>query len=149
MIKIILANSSHFSNFQMLEFFIQKTIKELSLDGYDVSRENLELVICSSKETEKLATRFAKKYEIRVKRFTPGWEKYGKGARCIRNREMCEYANKVDYKHTAYTRDTKCNLGMLIAFWDYRSKGTKNIIDIAVKLNLKVKTIRIDPESVE
>jgi hypothetical protein len=30
---------------------------------------------------------------------------------------------------------------MLIAFWDWKSKGTKNMIDLATQTGLKVKVI--------
>lgn len=48
--------------------------------------------------------------EINIKEFPANWEKYGRRAGMIRNNEMAEYA---DY---------------LIAIWDGRSRGTKNMI---------------------
>jgi hypothetical protein len=33
--------------------------------------------------------------------------------------------------------------GTLIAFWDGKSRGTKNMIDIAKRLGLRVKTVKI------
>ena len=48
------------------------------------------------------------------------WDKYGKSAGYIRNKEMAEYADA------------------LLALWDGESRGTKHMIDLAKKNNLKV-----------
>ena len=37
-------------------------------------------------------------------------------------------------------------LGVLIAFWDGKSRGTKMMIDLAKKNNLKVFVINVDDE---
>ena len=52
----------------------------------------------------------------------------------MRNNIMAQYAEKSD------------ELGVLIAFWDGKSKGTKMMIDLAKKNNLKVFVIDIDDE---
>ena len=45
----------------------------------------------------------------------PQYEKYGRGAPIIRNREIVDYAEKV------------------VAFWDGRSRGTLSVIEYAQK----------------
>lgn len=57
--------------------------------------------------------------------FPADWDKYGKSAGYIRNKQMAEYATH------------------LIAVWDGKSKGTKHMIDIAKEKGLKVKIIKI------
>lgn len=52
--------------------------------------------------------------------FLPDWNKYGKAAGMLRNKEMAEYADA------------------LIAIWDGESKGTKHMIDIMTKMGKKV-----------
>lgn len=47
--------------------------------------------------------------------FLPDWETYGKGAGMIRNKQIVNECDK------------------LVAFWDGKSKGTKNSIDLAEK----------------
>ena len=49
--------------------------------------------------------------------FKPDWEKHGKAAGFIRNHDIIQAADSV------------------VAFWDGTSKGTKNSIDLATKLN--------------
>ena len=52
--------------------------------------------------------------------FPPDWDRYGKKAGYLRNVEMSKHADA------------------LLAIWDGESKGTKHMIDIATKANLKV-----------
>ena len=72
------------------------------------------------------ADRIGKMYSLNIlnqdpKTFPAGWDQFKKAAGYIRNKEMAEYADA------------------LIAFWDGKSKGTKHMIDLARKNNLKVK----------
>ena len=55
--------------------------------------------------------RYAKLNGIEVVTFTPDWNLHGKAAGPIRNRKMAEFADR------------------LIAYWDGRSPGTRNMIE--------------------
>ena len=57
---------------------------------------------------------------IPVAEFPADWDKYGKRAGYLRNEEMAR------------------NAEALIAIWNGKSPGTKHMIDIAHKSNLKV-----------
>lgn len=74
----------------------------------------------TAKGVDQLGEAWAKANGIRIKKFRPDWDRYGLSAGPIRNREMAEYAEA------------------LIALWDGKSKGTKNMIDEARKRGLKV-----------
>ena len=63
-------------------------------------------------------------YEIRT--FPANWAEFGKGAGLIRNKKMAKYADA------------------LIAFWDGKSKGTKNMIQQAEEFGLKIRIYRYD-----
>jgi len=63
-----------------------------------------------------------------VKVFKANWILHGLGAGMIRNEEMANYAQG------------------LIALWDGRSRGTKNMIDLAVTKGLKVYVQMYHPE---
>ena len=54
------------------------------------------------------------------------WDKYGKRAGMIRNEEMARQA-------------TDC-----IVFWDRKSKGTANMIELAEKYNLRLKVVKYE-----
>lgn len=83
--------------------------------GYHIN----ELVSGGAKGVDSVAIRAAHG-KIPIKTFLPDWEKYGKAAGPIRNREMAEYADA------------------LIAIWDGESKGTKNMIAEMEKLGKPV-----------
>ena len=68
-----------------------------------------------------LAEEVADKRRISKSIIRPEYDKYGKKAPLIRNKEIVERAE------------------LVIAFWDGKSRGTKFTIDYAKKLNKKVK----------
>lgn len=74
----------------------------------------------TAKGADQLGEQWASENSIPVKQFKPDWAQYGRAAGPKRNREMAE------------------NADALIALWDGKSKGTKNMIETAEKLGLKV-----------
>ena len=62
---------------------------------------------------------------IPLKKFPADWKTHGKAAGPIRNRLMAEYGDA------------------LIAFWDYKSRGTQNMIQEMTKLNKPVKIFKV------
>ena len=70
---------------------------------------------------------FANTYEYEVIRFPAEWDRYGKSADYRRDAEMAKYASK------AY--------GVLFAFWDGQSRGTKHMIDLAKRYGLEVHVV--------
>jgi len=79
-----------------------------------------EVVCGMAPGADTLGRLWAEFMEIPVKEFPADWDKNGKAAGPIRNKQMAEYADA------------------LIAFWDGKSKGTKNMIDQATKQKLRV-----------
>lgn len=69
---------------------------------------------------DSLAERFAKEQGISTLIFKPDWEKYGKVAGFIRNKDIVESAD------------------IVVAFWNGVSKGTFNSIDHAYKMKKSV-----------
>ena len=80
-----------------------------------------EVVCGGAKGADFFGSSWAVDRNIHVKYFIPDWDGLGKRAGFVRNAEMGDYAD------------------MLIAFWDGKSKGTKNMIDYATKKGLVVK----------
>ena len=70
-----------------------------------------EIVSGTAPGADTLGERFAFENNIPVTRFLADWDKYGKSAGPIRNRQMAKYGDQ------------------LIAFWDGKSRGTKNMIE--------------------
>ena len=76
-----------------------------------------EIVSGGAKGADSMGELIAFDYNLKFTCFKPDWETHGKAAGFIRNRLIIEHADVV------------------LAFWDGQSKGTKNSIDLAEKLN--------------
>ncbi len=83
------------------------------LNKFDIDK----MVSGGAKGADLLAERYATEYNIPTIIHKPDWKKYGRCAGFVRNKLIIEDAD------------------IVVAFWDGRSKGTKNSIDIAKKLN--------------
>jgi len=106
--KTIIAGSRTINDIREVE----KAIKD---SGFIIT----EIVSGTAYGVDKLGERYANVHNIPVKRFPADWEKYGKCAGILRNIQMVEYADA------------------LIAVWNGKSKGTRNIIIEANDRNLK------------
>lgn len=115
-LRVIIAGSREFDNYNLLESTISNFIKE--------NTNNVEIVSGTARGADQLGEQFAIEYGYQIKRFPANWNLYGKSAGPIRNREMAEYASG--------------GQGVLFAFWDGKSRGTKSMIDLAKKYGLEV-----------
>lgn len=141
-IRIIIAGSRDFKDYEKLKEFsidaIESILKEKKLEEYDIT-----IVSGGAKGADSLGEKFAKEYDLKLKIFKADWNnidvdgavvksnKYGKYnavAGHMRNEKMAEYASQ--------------EIGMLIAFWDGKSTGTKNMIGLAEKYGLEVKVCK-------
>lgn len=118
--KTIIAGTRNFTDYEMLKKAIHS------------SKFNITEVVCGKATgADTLGEQWAIENNIPVIYFPANWQKYGKAAGPIRNREMAEYG--------------EC----LIALWDGNSKGTQNMIIEAHKANLKTFVFRYDLASLE
>lgn len=143
--RIIIAGSRNFNDYNLLEKHCHIIFNQLAKEGYispliNESRFEIEIISGKAKEgADALGEEFAKKYKLKVIPFPANWNdlieipckikynKYGKPYNVLaglnRNEDMAIYASQ--------------DMGVLIAFWDGKSKGTKHMIDMAKKYNLK------------
>lgn len=100
--KVIIAGGRDFQN------------RELLLEGVETYQRNfgkIKEVVCGMADgADLLGYEYACCVDLPVKKFPADWVKFGRSAGPIRNAEMADYADG------------------LIAFWDGKSKGTKNMI---------------------
>ena len=118
--KVIIAGGRDFNNYELLR------------EKCDIILSNQqELVIVSGRVSgaDSLGERYAKEKGYEMELFPADWKKYGKSAGYVRNSEMAEVAES------------------LIAFWDGKSRGTKNMIDIAKNKGLKVRIVNYESDS--
>lgn len=114
--KVIIAGGRDFQDYELLRYkcdFILGTIED-----------TIEIVSGGASGADFYGNKYAVEKGYEVKYFPADWSNLGKSAGPIRNKQMAEYAD------------------MLIAFWDGNSKGTKNMIDLAKKYNLKTTVIQ-------
>jgi hypothetical protein len=128
--KLIVAGSRTFDDYVLLRKQIKQWLASLIIahkftgDYKEGLFEITEIVSGCARGADRLGELYAKRRKIPIKKFPADWKKYGKRAGFLRNLEMAEYADAV------------------ILFWDGKSKGTKNMIEIAGSKDMK-KTIVI------
>lgn len=118
MFRVIIAGGRDFCNYALLE----QTMDRLLLNIED----DIAVVCGMARGADSLGEIYAKNRGYDVHPFPAEWNKYGKSAGYRRNEQMAQ------------------NADALVAFWDGKSRGTKHMIDIANRYNLKVRVIRYE-----
>jgi len=114
--RVIISGGRKFDDYPLLE----KTMDNL-LSNVKV---NIVVVCGMAHGTDSLGEKYAKSKGYQVDYYPANWDLYGKRAGYIRNEQMAK------------------NADALVAFWDGHSKGTKHMINLAHKYNLKVRVKR-------
>lgn len=127
--RIIIAGSREFDDYKRLELecnriFCQFAEEKIIPVSAIESAKVIEIISGGARGADKLGEKFAKEYKLPLKIINADWNTYGKRAGYLRNEQMALYAKTDD--------------GVLVAFWDGKSKGTKHMIDLATKHGLKV-----------
>jgi len=81
------------------------------------------IVSGGAKGADSLGAKYAFDNDIKLITHLPDWDKYGRGAGFVRNKLIIDDADVV------------------IAFWDGKSKGTKNSIDTTKKQNKQIEIV--------
>ncbi len=116
--RIIVAGCRSFDDYELLS----KTLDSfLQIYDYD-----MEIVSGTCRGADLLGEQYAREHNLCCKRFPAQWDRFGKAAGPIRNKQMAEYATG------------------LVAFWDGNKvrSGTYNMICVATKLGLAVSAIQ-------
>ena len=126
-LRIIVAGSREFKNYDLLRDTLMDYLD--FMDDKDVvdNPSQVKFISGTAKGADTLGEQFAYTYEYEVIRFPAAWDIYGKSAGYRRNAEMAKYASE------AY--------GVLFAFWDGQSRGTKHMIDLAKRYGLEVHVV--------
>ena len=118
MFRVIVAGSREFKDYQLLE----KTLDDFLQDRKEPTR-----ILCGMAHgADELGLLYAHRHNYELEKHPAKWNIHGKRAGFIRNEEM---ANNAD---------------ALIAFWDGKSHGTKDMIQRAKEHGLGIKVIRYD-----
>lgn len=110
-----------------VRYFDDYVLLSKEIDEYR-ARYNNSLIIVSgcADGADRLGEKYAVEHSLSVERYPAEWDKYGKAAGPLRNKQMAEVADAV------------------IVFWDGESKGTKSMIDCAKQANIPCKIIEIE-----
>jgi len=106
-VKVIIAGSR--------EGFVARNVFE-AIEESPFNGKITEIVSGAARGVDRDGEYYAKCNKLPVKQFIPNWNEYGKAAGMIRNSDMARYADA------------------LVAVWDGKSKGTKNMIDNMISL---------------
>jgi hypothetical protein len=110
--KLIIAGSRTFTNYKKLK----QTCDHLLQD-----QNTIEIVSGAYyRGADKLGEQYAKERGYKITQFPANWKRFGRAAGPKRNQQMAKYADA------------------LIAFWDGKSRGTKNMIELAKSSGLNI-----------
>ena len=109
--KVIIAGGRCFEDYEQVCCFCDKVRHNQII---------IEIVSGGARGADALGEQYAKERGFNVMWFPAAWSKFGRSAGVLRNAEMANYAE------------------VLIAFWDGRSRGTRNMINLAKKEGLKI-----------
>lgn len=118
--RIVIAGCRNYNNYEEAKKYIDFCIS-------NIRKENKIIIIsgCAS-GADAIGERYAKENGLNVEKHPAEWEKYGKSAGPRRNKEMAEICDYV------------------ICFWDEKSKGTKSMINYAIKHNKPIRIKKIN-----
>lgn len=141
-VRIIIAGGRDFDDYKLLVESVNNILFDLECRNTETGigngsrineKHKIKFISGMAKGADKLGELFAKERGYRVCAFPADWNKHGRIAGFIRNEQMAVYASEKHEEFESY--------GVLIAFWDGQSKGTKNMIDNANKYGLEVHVI--------
>lgn len=121
MYRVIVAGTREFDNYLLLRMKLTDYLSP-------IPNEEIEIISGTARGADKLGEQYANDHNLKCIKFPADWNTYGKSAGYRRNAEMAKYASQ---EH-----------GVLFAFWDGKSKGTKHMIDLAYKYNLETYVIK-------
>ena len=115
--KVIIAGCRDFTDDELLREKCDYHLQNLRL-------EDIVIVSGHASGADSLGERYAQERGFQLETYPADWQAHGRAAGPIRNAKMANVAHA------------------LIAFWDGKSRGTKNMIETARKYNLKVAVVR-------
>jgi len=114
--KLLICGSRTFYDYKILKREVLKFIKEQNIIITDV-------ISGCANGADILGEQFAADQKYNILRFPANWNKYGKSAGHIRNKQMVQIADYV------------------ICFWNKTSSGTKDTIDLCEKYDKIYKVV--------
>lgn len=99
--------------------WFEDTFKQFGIDIFNET-QLVSVISGTANGVDRLGEKFAEFYDIPIKRFPADWDKNGKAAGHIRNKQMANVADA------------------LFLVWDGKSRGSANMKENMTKLNKQV-----------
>lgn len=115
--RVIIAGCRDFSNYELLKEKCDYLLQ-------NQKEEDIVIISGHASGADTLGERYAQELGYKLETYPADWQAHGRAAGPIRNAQMANIANA------------------LIAFWDGKSRGTKNMIETATKRGLQVAVVR-------
>lgn len=140
-LRVIIAGSRDFDDYNKAKPVILEVFRDLKKEGYNTKQKNVLIISGGAKGADNIGETFAKQYKISYQVFKPDWNNIDAPGAVIKENKYGKYNAKAG--HDRNNSMAKCaandmELGVLLAFWDGKSTGTKNMIATAQKHNLRV-----------
>jgi hypothetical protein len=116
MFKVIIAGSREFNDYSFLKEKLDFLLQNI--------KDEIEIISGTARGADSLGEKYAKEKNLKIIYFKPDWS-IGKHAGFLRNEDMAKYADAC------------------VVFWKNNSKGSKHMIDIAEKYNLKLRVYNV------
>lgn len=114
--RLIIAGGREFNDYPLLKSTLDNFLQNIT--------DPITIISGTARGADKLGERYAQEKGYECIKFPAMWEKYGKASGYRRNVEMAEVA-------------THC-----VVFWDYMSRGSKSMIDIAKRKGIILKVVK-------
>ena len=114
--RIIIAGGRDFNDYDYLKERCEYLLQF-------IPKWSLTILCGKASGADTLGEQYALENGLKIEYYPANWEKYGKSAGFIRNKEMVDNATAA------------------ICFWDGKSKGTKNTIDLCKKKGIPCRVI--------
>ena len=115
--RVIIAGCRDFGNYELLKEKCDYLLQ-------NQKKEDIVIVSGHASGADALGERYAQERGYKLETYPADWQAHGRAAGPIRNAQMANVANA------------------LIAFWDGKSRGTRNMIETATKRGLQVAIVR-------
>jgi len=112
--RVIIAGSRNFNDYGIVKKKLNAILK---------NQKEVTIISGTANGADKLGERYANDNHLKLEQYPAMWDLFGKKAGYMRNEEMVKFADAA------------------IVFWDGKSKGSKHMIDISKKYNLKLRIV--------
>lgn len=120
--SVIVAGGRNFNNYELLK---------RRLDYFLSAKSDVRIISGDARGVDKLGKRYAEEHGIPCLVMPADWDKNGKQAGYIRNKEMADAADA------------------LVAFWDGQSRGTEHMIRTMKDMGKPFRIVCYDPKTMK